>query len=81
MLIGMEEAQMVGGGTGGFRSPSWRSQIKRETWGMWGDHCRFKKAISTRQACWTSGGARIASGRWVGIGMRPAFRVSPRAGV
>ena len=45
--------------------------------GMLGDHCKFEKAIRTRQACLTSGGARIASGPWVGGGVRRAFRFRP----
>ena len=38
---------------------------------MLGAHCKSKKAISTRQPCLISGGARTASGHWVGDGMRP----------
>ena len=56
-------------------------EIKRETWRMLGDHCKLKKAMGTRQACWTSGDERIASGHWVGNGMRPAFRFRSSARV
>ena len=48
---------------------------------MMGDHSMFKKTIRTRQACLAGGGARIASGHWVGDGMRPAIRFRPRVGV
>ena len=54
---------------------------KRETQGMLRDHCKFKKAIRTRQACLTGGGAKVALGHWVVDGMRPAFRFRPRARV
>ena len=52
---------------------------------MLGDHFKLincpPKTIRTRQSCLTSGGVRIASGHWVGNGIRPAFRFRPRAGV
>ena len=64
-----------GAGTGGCRRPDRGSQIKGETWGMLGDPCEFKKTLSTRQACLTSGG------HWVGDGVGPAFRFRPGAGV
>ena len=67
--------------TGGCRSPTRASQLKRETWGIWGDYCKFKKAIRIREACLTSGGTRIASDCWVGHGMRPAFSFRPRVKV
>ena len=67
-------------GPGVCRSPSRGSYLSlwRENWGPLGDHCKFKLAIRTRQICLISGGVRIASGHWVGDGMRPAFRFRPR---
>ena len=66
---------------GGCRSPSGGSQIRQETWERLRDHCKFMKAISTRQACLICGGVRTASGHWVGGRRRSAFRFRPRAGV
>ena len=40
-----------------------------------------KKAIRTRQACFISEALRIASGHWVGDGIRPAFTFRLRARV
>ena len=68
-------------GTGGCRSLKRGSQLNRETWGMLGAHWRFRKAISTRQACFAGGGRRTASSHGVGDGMRAAFRFRPRARV
>ena len=70
-----------GVGTGGCGSPSRGSWIKRETWEMLGDHCKFKKDVRIRKACLTIGGVRIASDHWVGDGMRSKFRFRPRARV
>ena len=39
--------------------------MKKETWGMLGDHCKFKKVIRIRQACLTNGGVKITSGHWL----------------
>ena len=54
---------------------------KRETQGMLRDHCKFKKAIRTRQACLTGGGARVALGHWVGDGLNLNAGLIPRARV
>ena len=54
---------------GDCRSPNGGSWIKRETWGMLGDHYKFGKNMRARQAILTTGDERIASGHWVGNGM------------
>ena len=57
--------------------------IGREIQGTLGDHCKLincsENTIRARQAGLTSGSARIASGRWLGDEVRPAFRLRPRA--
>ena len=45
-------------GTGGCGRPNRGSQIRRETWEMLGDPCKFRKTVTTRQPCSTSGGER-----------------------
>lgn len=50
--------------TGRCRSPSQGPQITRKTSGHW--ETAVKKAISTRQLCFTSGALGIAPGRCVG---------------
>jgi len=67
-------------GTGGCESPNRGSEIKKETWEVLGDHCKFRKTVGTKQACLTGAG-RIASGDWVAGGMRPAFRFGPGADI
>ena len=67
------------GGTSGCRSPDRGSWVKRETWGMLGDHCKESqqnKADLLHQGRFEKC-LRAVGGGWV----RPAFRFRPRARV
>ena len=73
-MIGPEEAQVVVEAPVGMMG-------KEGNLGFVGRPLDFTKGGGMRPVCLTSGDVRIASGHWVGGGMRSAVRFRPRAGV